>query len=1432
MTERSKYKIEKISTFGKLTATDGIQVDGGTVLIKTATNSTSITTGAVQIYGGMGLKKQLNVGDDFTVDGHSQLDRTTIDTTDGNFVVLGTQSTNIEGAAINIGTVSNIPITIGHSNSTTVVLGNFTVKGTSTIVESDTVRVKDKNMEIAYPITGSASDTSANGGGITLKGTTDKTIIWNDSTHTTQPDAWAISENFDIPASKYLRTEQIKAISSDISIIGNALPNATNTYDLGNTSKSWNNLYIGSGSLYLNGIETSQLLKSGSDSYTLNNLGIGTNTPIVSLHIEDTDSVKLPKGTTAQRPAASAAEHKGYIRYNTTTEQFEGFGAGNQWGSLGGVMDVDQDTYVKAESTAGTDNDELWFNTAGFSRMRILNDGKIGVATNTPVVSLEINTTDSVKLPKGTTAQRPTATTATHKGYIRYNTTTDQFEGFGAGNQWGSLGGVMDVDQDTYIKAESTAGADNDQLIFVTANNERMRISSAGNVSVGIDEDAVSKFEIYGNLSIGTDSDYTGALSTAAPTNGLSVEGNVGIGLYNASKKLHVSGDGIAIQGTTTFAASTTYSLLGLDNTAGNFTILSTNGYKLLDKDTNELLRLTSAGKMGLGTTTPQSKLDVEGNVAIGATYSGTTAAPANGLLVEGTMGLGTTTPQSKLDVEGSVAIGATYSGTTAAPANGLLVEGIIGLGKSNPTKKLHISGDGLAMEGETTFSSSTTQMTMGLDHSTSGNFTILSTNGYRFLNSSGNEVVRVTSAGRMSVGETSSVPGVNTVFSSTDAVQIPVGTTAERPGTAANTTLAKGQIRFNTTTKRYEGYSQRGTSNTWVNLEEVMDSTGNNYITTLDTDGTDLEEIQFYTGSGTTGLSMNINSSRDVGIGYGALDTLGGRLNVKAPANKDNLVLEYDDNNFAAFRTLSTGTIKLSTTSNGSGANDGDILLMPTGSKSVGIGTTTPSEKLQIDGYVLATGIKFPDGSSQTTSATGSSGGQSYGNWNSTTVGSYAKFYPPADTTRVSIGHSTPDGQLSVKSTTLDQLELVYSDTRYAKFKTDSNGLTKISTIGSSGVADLILYPDGNVGIGTTTTSAMLTVAKDIFIPTNTLGTSTTGTGLYFNYLGASDYSLIHSGSNSSSTQKPLVIKASKISLVDVADGVGIGTSNPDSNRKLHVAGNVRIEGDLLINGSYNQILTDTNNTEQWRVTNDGTGPAAIIKQNGTQPVAQFIDINVNSLVNSAGTATTSGSSTTLTLSSQTDFDNIQLESQIVINSTTVYVYAKSSSTPPYNITIDTALNISSATSFTYRLPYNALYIKDGGNIGIGTTTPASKLDVEGNMSIGATYSGTTAAPANGLLVEGSIGVGQTTTDSKVNITSTSAAAEPVLHLNQENSATPILKITGTSVTSDATKSLVVNNAAVTAATIQGYVRCQVVDSNGSGITDGAYYIPLYTLT
>ena len=75
---------------------------------------------------------------------------------------------------------------------------------------------------------------------------------------------------------------------------------------------------------------------------------------------------------------------------------------------------------------------------------------KVGIGTNNPLVSFDINTTDSIKIPKGDISQRPQNLTENDQGLIRYNTELNKFEGFG-GDSWKSLGGVIDNNKDTYI---------------------------------------------------------------------------------------------------------------------------------------------------------------------------------------------------------------------------------------------------------------------------------------------------------------------------------------------------------------------------------------------------------------------------------------------------------------------------------------------------------------------------------------------------------------------------------------------------------------------------------------------------------------------------------------------------------------------------------------------------------------------------------------------------------------------------------------------------------------------------------------------------------------------------------------------------------------------------------------------------------------------
>ena len=135
----------------------------------------------------------------------------------GTNLVLGTNS--VPSAAIQDDAVTsakldtNIAVggTLGVTGATTLsstlavtgnatFTGDITVNGTTTTVNSTTLTVDDKNIEMGS--VASPSDTTADGGGLTLKGTTDKTILWENDT-----DSWNFSEHIETANNKNIKAK-------------------------------------------------------------------------------------------------------------------------------------------------------------------------------------------------------------------------------------------------------------------------------------------------------------------------------------------------------------------------------------------------------------------------------------------------------------------------------------------------------------------------------------------------------------------------------------------------------------------------------------------------------------------------------------------------------------------------------------------------------------------------------------------------------------------------------------------------------------------------------------------------------------------------------------------------------------------------------------------------------------------------------------------------------------------------------------------------------------------------------------------------------------------------------------------------------------------------------------------------------------------------
>ena len=346
------------------------------------------------------------------------------------------------------------------------------------------------------------------------------------------------------------------------------------------------------------------------------NVGIGTDIPKLRLDISGTNGIRIPVGTDAQRPTTGGngpTDLSGVLRYNTSSNQYEGW-ALDGWQAFGGsnlqlyAKDINPMLKLTKEITTYGGNDDggviefclknqsdsvtyqakisaldstnnagygsLVFSTSGGGnleeRMIIDHSGNVGIGTSSPSVSLEIGGTDALRIPVGNDTlvgssggEKPSG----QDGYIRYNSTLDQFEGYGNGN-WGSLGGVTSVNQYNKITADDSNG-----LRFYTSSSsadiQRMKIDNNGYIGINTEPSSSYLLHVNGKLRCsslniaGTDitasatelnyvdgvtssiqTQINGKVSSQWVTSGSKIYyngGNVGIGTTSPNHKLEVS---------------------------------------------------------------------------------------------------------------------------------------------------------------------------------------------------------------------------------------------------------------------------------------------------------------------------------------------------------------------------------------------------------------------------------------------------------------------------------------------------------------------------------------------------------------------------------------------------------------------------------------------------------------------------------------------------------------------------------------------------------------------------------------------------------------------------------------------------------------------------------------------------------------------------
>ena len=380
--------------------------------------------------------------------------------------------------------------------------GDLTVGGTTTTINTTNLDVEDKNITLGKVST--PSDTTADGGGLTLKGATDKTFNWVNST-----DSWTSSEHISVSGQKefrYLDSDSSHYVgfkspatvssnvvwtlpSADSSVSGyvlssnasgvlswvapgqNADPNFTGTLTLTDDGNirgfaSTHATYTGSVKTFTVTVASKTAAHRYNGSGSSNGYKIdGKEAPFLTLTPGRTYKFDQSDSSNSGHPL------RFYLEANKTTAYTTNVTTSGTPGSSGAYTQI-----VIADTTPMV----IHYQCSSHALMGNGVQTNSATATGTLLSSLSVSGnmdvtgtftvsdnilmtgTGAIDVASGTTAQRPGSPSA---GMFRFNSQTSEFEGYD-GSAWGEIGGSAATGTADLLDIASSSGTGGGSATF------------------------------------------------------------------------------------------------------------------------------------------------------------------------------------------------------------------------------------------------------------------------------------------------------------------------------------------------------------------------------------------------------------------------------------------------------------------------------------------------------------------------------------------------------------------------------------------------------------------------------------------------------------------------------------------------------------------------------------------------------------------------------------------------------------------------------------------------------------------------------------------------------------------------------------------------------------------------------------------------------